>query len=109
MLKVDDVTQVYSGRPGCMCGCNGKYRAASQYRSLVEKERGYAMSDDDVSDRSVKVMLGKVLRADYKVDLFRSGDGCIYNETDTRSQVVYFRKGTKLFDDVDCATLTEEA
>lgn len=24
-LTIDKVNRVYSGKPGCMCGCNGKY------------------------------------------------------------------------------------
>lgn len=61
MLNVKDVTRVYSGKLGaCMCGCSGKYSTASAYKEHVSKERGYPVSDDEVSDRSVAIIAKKV-------------------------------------------------
>jgi hypothetical protein len=64
-----------------MCGCKGTYRD---------------------SDRSKKNMLTRILKTDYRIDLFRSADsdgtaGCIWNDDGDRTQVVYFRAGTPLF------------
>ena len=46
-----NVAQVYSGKPGCMCGCNGNHRYASKYAQ---------QRSDDVSDRSVSIVCGKI-------------------------------------------------
>jgi hypothetical protein len=53
------VTKVYSGKMGCMCGCNGKYSYTA--KGAVEDNPGYDVSDA-VNERSVKVVLGKLLR-----------------------------------------------
>jgi len=56
------ITSVYSGINGkCCCGCAGKHRYASAHRELSSKNRGYEVTDKDVSDRSVKIISNKVL------------------------------------------------
>ena len=107
MIKLENVTQVYTGAHGCMCGCKGKYRAAIAHADFVARDRGHALSKDEISDRSVKVVLGKILRGDFRVDLFRDGSGCVYTETPTRVNVAYFRD-TVLFEDMDPVTLALE-
>lgn len=62
MFNVENVTRVYNGRLGsCMCGCGGKYSTNPAYREHVGKERGYPVSDEEVSLRSVKIIAKKVL------------------------------------------------
>jgi hypothetical protein len=61
MLAMSNVTRVYNGKIGCMCGCNGKYSTNPAYREHVGTERGYPVSDDEVSERSVKIIAKKVL------------------------------------------------
>jgi hypothetical protein len=53
------VTKVYSGKQGCMCGCKGKYSYTAE--GAVSDNPGYDVSDS-VNERSVKVVLGKLLR-----------------------------------------------
>ena len=56
------IISVYSGINGkCCCGCAGKHRYASAYRVLAGKRRGYKVRDEEVSDRSVKIISNKVL------------------------------------------------
>lgn len=61
MLDVSKILKVYNGRIGCMCGCNGYYRVPAVNKDLASKERGYPYSDEDVSDRSVRIIAKKVL------------------------------------------------
>ena len=56
-LTVEDVLQVYSGKQGCMCGCNGKYFVNPSHREEADKEHGYAHEDADMSPRMVKKVL----------------------------------------------------
>jgi hypothetical protein len=35
MLTVDQTTRSYSGKPGCMCGCNGEYKDSQRARKLA--------------------------------------------------------------------------
>ena len=53
------IAKVYSGKMGCMCGCNGKYSYSA--RGAVEASPGYDVSDK-VNERSVKIIAGKVLK-----------------------------------------------
>jgi hypothetical protein len=77
MFTLANVKKVYSGKPGCMCGCRGKY-------SYVQGcEEGY---DDQVNERSVKLIFNKVMNnPKHKVE-----DGIAFVDTGTRNLVVYF-------------------
>ena len=59
-LSARDVQSVYSGRPGCMCGCRGKYRYSSEHREVASKRRGYAVDNDEVNDQQVRKVLALV-------------------------------------------------
>ena len=61
-MKNKVIVSVYSGIDGrCCCGCAGKHRYASEHREYSSKYRGYSVTDEDVSDRSVKIISNKVL------------------------------------------------
>ena len=57
-LNISKIVKTYSGKIGCMCGCNGKY----SYTELgaVEDNPGYDVSDS-VNERSVRIIAKKVL------------------------------------------------
>jgi hypothetical protein len=59
-LKRTDVMNVYTGKDGCRCGCNGKYKYASAQQTAGSKARGYAVDDEDVSDRTVALVLNRI-------------------------------------------------
>lgn len=52
-LQVSNVLTSYTGKTGCMCGCNGNYYVTAESRSAAEKDRGYAHDDKDVSPKAV--------------------------------------------------------
>lgn len=60
VIDVNDIASVYSGRPGCMCGCRGKHTYASATREASAKTRGYAIDDNEVNDRVVKMIVNKM-------------------------------------------------
>ena len=66
---VSKVKRVYSGKPGCMCGCNGKWTNASD------------------NQRSTKIIFGKLLR-NHKT-IFDSQANCFYVESETRVLAAY--------------------
>ena len=69
MFTLANVKEVYSGKPGCMCGCRGKF------------------SRPDTSPRSVKILFNKVMNnPKHTVD----GE-CVFVKTATRNLVVYFK------------------
>lgn len=72
-INLENIDRVYSGKRGCMCGCQGKYTTPQE------------------STRSVKIMLKKVLsHPDVKVD---KSALCAYVETATeRTIAVYFKQ-----------------
>lgn len=72
MLNVNDTVRAYSGKPGCMCGCNGNYNAGERARKMAltallknpaAKLQSWAESGGDA--------------------------GCLYVETPTRNRVLY--------------------
>ena len=68
MFTLANVKTVYSGKPGCMCGCRGKYTTPAQ------------------SARSVKLIFNRVMNnPKHKVE-----DGIAFVDTGTRNLVVYF-------------------
>lgn len=60
MIKLETVRSSYTGRRGCMCGCNGKHRYASAFIEEATADRGYSVPEEDVSDRSVKMAVNKL-------------------------------------------------
>jgi hypothetical protein len=89
MLNIENITRVYNGKIGCMCGCNGKYTTNPRWKETVGKERGYPVSDDECSERSVKIITKKVLSNPNNV----WEDDCVYVEDKVanRIQVVWFK------------------
>lgn len=67
---LQNVKQVYSGKPGCMCGCNGKYTTPAE------------------STRSAKIIYNKVMNNPARI----IEDNYAYVETATRNLVVYFNE-----------------
>ena len=84
------LASAYSGRPGCACGCRGTYVHSSAHRELMGRERGYAVSDIEVSDRGVVARLANARRAALggaHVAAYCDGDGRVTTvavETATR-------------------------
>ena len=69
LLPISAVTRVYSGRPGCACGCRGKYYAsdikyATSYLSPEEKKKEVNM---------------KMVRRVYKLFSSHLTDGKVYS------------------------------
>ena len=63
-LTANDVVSVYSGKPGCACGCNGNYRYAAKYAAEAGKDRGYVVDADEVNDKQVRRVLKLLQTAD---------------------------------------------
>ena len=58
MLDISKIVKVYSGKLGCMCGCNGKYSYTAD--GAANHGPGYDVSDK-VNERSVRIMAKKIL------------------------------------------------
>ena len=50
VLTQEHLTSVYSGRPGCMCGCRGKHTYRQADRNNGMTLRGYEFDDKDCND-----------------------------------------------------------
>ena len=73
MLTLTHTVRAYSGKTGCMCGCNGTYNN---------------------SERARKMAITQILKQDFKVDDFGKADddgtaGCVFFESMTRNRVLY--------------------
>jgi len=84
------LASAYSGRPGCACGCRGTYVHTAAHRDWTARHRGYAVWDEEVSDRSVAIRLANARRAALNgasVVAYCDDDGRVTTvavETDTR-------------------------
>ena len=58
MLDISKIVKVYSGKRGCMCGCQGKYSYTAD--GAKNFGPGYDVSDS-VNERSVRIITKKVL------------------------------------------------
>lgn len=68
-IDITKVKRVYSGKPGCMCGCNGKY------------------ATPDESSRSVAIIAGKLARN--PATQYDAQAGCFWLKTKTRMLAAY--------------------
>lgn len=94
MIKFEDVRKSYNGKPGCMCGCKGKYAVASHYGiEAANKDAGYD-AYDKTSDRSVKITITKINSLinwnDPECVKEHVNDNLAWFDTETRCYVVYF-------------------
>lgn len=87
-INVSNILKVYNGKVGCMCGCLGKYSVPTCNREAASKDRGYAVSDDECSDRSVKIIAKKVL-SNPNVQ-FEDSWAFVEDRRANKNQVVYF-------------------
>jgi hypothetical protein len=86
-MDISNITRVYNGKIGCMCGCLGKYTVNPEYREQVGRERGYDVNDDEVSERTIKIIAKKVLS---NPDVVYEGNYAFVRSN--RMQVVYFKE-----------------
>ena len=80
IMALSDIVRVYRGRPGCMCGCKGKYSFAKAYAHLSKSMTGYDADPEDVSDRKVKNVYKFFLENRKDFTLF--GAGAYFYEMD---------------------------
>ena len=59
-MTAAEVSSVYSGKPGCCCGCKGNHRYNSQHVVSASKNRGYAVTGSDINDRQVAKVLAVI-------------------------------------------------
>ena len=97
-VKVEDVVQVYSGKPGCGCGCRGNYRVNPSHLEMANKERGYDYGRKDVSLMQVKSVLHILQEAEASgpgtVEIGEAGKNMlVYSlETEKRYRWVYVKR-----------------
>lgn len=96
-----DPTQVRSTYTGkahtCMCGCAGTYRYRTATAVAAGRARGYDVTADEISDRTVTATVNKLNRLpawhaplSLEADGYRHQDGAIfYANVGTRTWVAY--------------------
>ena len=72
MLNVTDTVKSYSGKPGCMCGCNGTYNEGERARKMAITAL--------LKNPAVRLQAWKEFGGDA---------GCVFVETLTRNRVLY--------------------
>ena len=72
MLNVNDTVRAYSGKPGCMCGCNGSYNEGERARKMALTAL--------LKNPAAKLQSWKESGGDA---------GCLFLDTATRYRVLY--------------------
>lgn len=91
-LNADFAMSAYSGKAHhCCCGCAGKHSYASVWRMIASRARGYRVEDEEINDRTVKLIAAKVTRAIFEGSKpINFSSDCVSVESSTRTYVVYF-------------------
>ena len=94
-IKLEQVDCVYIGKPGkCMCGCSGNYSYTSANRDASGRNRGYAVSDDDVNDKRVQYVISKLTKN--AAAGIECTNGHIYQQVIGQTQYdIYMHEGEK--------------
>jgi hypothetical protein len=72
MLTLEHTVRSYSGRPGCMCGCNGDYKETDRARKMAITQ---LLKHPEVQLQSWKLSGGDA--------------GCLFVDTPTRTRALY--------------------
>lgn len=94
-VKEESVVSVYSGKPGCMCGCNGKYSYSEVHREFSTSDRGYEVTDDEINDKEVKritkLINDNLMNCEFS-DEKEKVSWVAFDKSETRTYVLYYRK-----------------
>lgn len=96
-LTADEVGKVYSGKPGCGCGCRGKYWVHPAHADAESAARGYPYSGSEISLAQVRRVLAAMQARAAEVEETDGGDGTtIYAiEDDRRYLWLYTARAAK--------------
>jgi hypothetical protein len=92
-VTINQVLKTYSGRPGCACGCNGKYAYRPETKEIGAKERGYEVDADDIKPKSVAhtiKMVNSAIKGEMEVDCLVFDREFISVEKGNKVWTVYF-------------------
>jgi len=105
-INWNDISEVYSGRSGCMCGCKGKYTPTVIGRVKAGKKRGYAYDENDASDRTVEMMVNKVrvLGKKYGIEV---GQNYYFVDTGNHYYAIYLFEDRKLVNPIGSSTFVK--
>lgn len=88
IIDVSRVTSVYSGKPGCCCGCNGDHLYASAFRVWSSRNRGYPVTDTEVNDAAVRRQVAMMNRM--PPSMLEWEENHVAYETPSRLYIAYF-------------------
>lgn len=89
MIDINNIVKVYSGKRGCMCGCQGKYSYTQD--GAENHGPGYDVTDM-ISERSVKIIAKKVL-TNPNADRTESTEYVFVEDREKNTiKIVYFKK-----------------
>ena len=92
-IDVSKVSSVYSGKVNsCCCGCSGTHKYASAIADQGRRIRGYDIAADEVSDRSIKSIVNKVIKASKDGVEVYFGRNCASVDVGSRTYIVYFER-----------------
>lgn len=93
-IKPEEIIMVYSGKPGCGCGCRGFYRVNPMFLERATKDRGYSYRPEEINFTTVKKVLKEMQKreAEVVVDDKMQHETIYSLEDETRYRWVYVAK-----------------
>lgn len=88
MIDKSKVLKVYSGKPGCACGCLGSYYVSAESIEEAGKHRGYPYDVKDINPKMITRVVN-ILNKDPKTE--HHGD-THYLSTPTRLYIAVVRE-----------------
>jgi hypothetical protein len=90
-LTANDILSIYSGKPGCCCGFNGKHKCNPTHREEYEKFNGYSVTDEDLASPTAMTRMVNLFKKNAS-QLTLDAESNVSFETSTRSYIIYFTK-----------------
>jgi len=87
LRPIEQIDQVYSGKPGCACGCRGTYYPANEQ---VARQKGYWTDDDKANKVDGWKRTNRMIKKVYNLFLKNLETGKIYSWEAAQKDFVCF-------------------
>lgn len=83
------ILSVYSGRPGCMCGCRGKYFYSKATREKASEAQGYDVKDKEINQAQITRVMNLLIKENVQFEHHDDPNFCYVQVSPQRCYCVY--------------------
>ena len=85
LKPLSEVTRVYSGRPGCACGCRGTYYSKN---AEIARDKGYWIDEDEANEKDGWRKSNQMIKRVYKLFEKNLSSGKVYSWESSKNDFV---------------------